>query len=250
MPARKKWLHSGNSNRASTNSSPASLLKSEFLADISHELRSPLQTVIGFAELLAEENEGPLTEKQRRFLGHIQSDARHLLDLMNDLLDLSRIEAGRIDLTPETFDAGSAIEEMLPSIQSQASEKSITIQVDGSPSGMIVADRLRFKQVLYNLLTNAVKFTPQGGTVWVETVSRGDFLEISVRDSGIDIAKDRQAAIFDELYQVRGTTRQAGEGIGLGLAIAKRLVQHQGGRIWVDSEPGQGSRFAFTVLHG
>lgn len=221
--------------------------KSEYLANVSHELRAPLNTVIGFAELLAEETEGPLTGKQRRFVGNIQRDAQYLLTLINGLLDLSKIEAGQMDLRLEAFQARSAIEEVVASIRPPASEKLITVEIECDESVTVLTDPFRFKQVLFNLLSNALKFTPEGGNVWIGAANRGDFVEVSVRDTGIGIPKERQASIFDRLYQAHEATREVGAGAGLGLAISKRLVEHQGGSIWVESERGKGTRFTFTV---
>jgi PAS domain S-box-containing protein len=225
----------------------ANRLKSEFLASMSHGLRTPLHTVIGFSELLAEEIEGPLNEKQKRFVNHIHKDSLHLLELINDVLDLSKIEAGRLELHPETFDVAAAIEEVLSTIRPQGLAKSIAIESDFSEPLALHADRLRFKQVLYNLLSNAVKFTPEGGNISVMAAQREGFLEVSVSDSGIGIPRHEHESIFDKFYQAGATTKGVREGTGLGLAITKRLVEEHGGRISVESEPGKGSRFTFTI---
>src|SRR5579885_385986 len=224
----------------------ADRLKSEFVASMSHELRTPLHTIIGFAELLAEELEGPLNEKQKRFVGHIHKDSLHLLELINDILDLSRIESGRLDLRKETFDIANAVEEAMATIRPQAVAKSLRLEWTG-PGIPLEADRLRFKEVLFNLLTNAVKFTPEGGCIRVGAAVQGGMAEISVSDTGIGIAAEEHAAIFDKFYQAGSTTRGVKEGTGLGLAIAKQLVEAHGGRIRVESAPGQGSRFSFTM---
>jgi PAS domain S-box-containing protein len=228
----------------------ANLLKSEFLASMSHELRTPLHTVIGFAELLSEELEGPLNEKQKRFIGHIHKDSMHLLELINDVLDLSKIEAGRLSIQCEAFDIASGVEESLASIRPLAASKSIGIEADIAGSTVIVADRVRFKQILYNLLSNAVKFTPEHGRIRVEARLRGEFVEIAVTDTGIGIPKEHHEAIFDKFYQVGATTKGVREGTGLGLAITKALIADHGGRIWVNSEPGKGSCFTFTIAIG
>src|SRR5579883_13962 len=224
----------------------ANRLKTEFVASMSHELRTPLHTIIGFAELLAEELEGPLNEKQKRFVGHIHKDSLHLLELINDILDLSRIESGRLDLRKETFDIANAVEEAMATIRPQAVAKSLRLEWTG-PGIPLEADRLRFKEVLFNLLSNAVKFTPEGGCIRVDAVIQGGMAEISVSDTGIGIAAEEHAAIFDKFYQAGSTTRGVKEGTGLGLAIAKQLVEAHGGRIRVESAPGQGSRFSFTM---
>jgi PAS domain S-box-containing protein len=227
----------------------ANQLKSEFLASMSHELRTPLHTIIGFAELLAEELEGPLNEKQQRFMNHIHTDSIHLLALINDILDISKIESGRLGLRRETFDLGGALQEILSSIRPQAAVKSIVVETRLSLPPAIFADRLRLKQILFNLLSNALKFTPAGGVVGIDAALRDGFIEISVSDTGIGIAKEQHEAVFDKFYQVGSTTKGVREGTGLGLAITKSLVEEHGGRIVLESEPGKGSRFTFTIPH-
>jgi PAS domain S-box-containing protein len=225
----------------------ADRLKSEFLASMSHELRTPLHTIIGFSEILAEELEGPVNEKQRRFINHIHHDSLHLLELINDILDLSKIESGRVELRPETFALDASVEEVRTSILPQADAKSIAISA-GIPAGISLrADRTRVKQILLNLLSNAVKFTPAGGKISVNAALRNGFAEISVTDTGIGIPAAEHQAVFDKFYQVGATTKGVREGTGLGLAISKRLVEEHGGKIWVESQPGKGSRFLFTV---
>jgi PAS domain S-box-containing protein len=225
----------------------ANQLKSEFLASMSHELRTPLHTIIGFAELLAEELEGPLNQKQQRFMNHIHTDSIHLLALINDILDISKIESGRLGLRRETFDIAGALEEILASVRPQAAAKSIAIETSISLPATIFADRLRVKQVLFNLLSNALKFTPAGGRVRIEAAQRDGLIEISVSDTGIGIAKEQHDAVFDKFYQVGSTTKGVREGTGLGLAITKALVEEHGGSIGLESEPGKGSRFTFTI---
>lgn len=225
----------------------ANRLKSEFLASMSHELRTPLHTIIGFSELLGEELKGPLNADQQRFVGHIHRDSMHLLQLINEILDLSKIEAGRLDLRRETFDSRAAIEEAVATIRSHSDAKSIRLETNLHATVAIDADRLRFKQILLNLLGNAVKFTPEGNHIQVQAVLRDGFLEISVTDTGIGIPKEEHQAIFDKFRQVGQTTKGVREGTGLGLAITKELVEQHGGRISVESEPGKGSRFTFTI---
>jgi signal transduction histidine kinase len=225
----------------------ANHLKNEFLSGMSHELRTPLHTIIGFTELLEEEIQGSLNEKQRRFIRHIHKDSQHLLALINDVLDLSKIESGRLELQREQFPLAEALEETVSSIRPRGDAKSIQIEVILIDPMVIYADRLRFKQILYNLLSNAVKFTPEGGRVWVEVNRRGSFVEISVMDNGVGIPASAHDSVFDKFYQVGH--RQAGglEGTGLGLAITRRLVEEHGGTIHLESEPGKGSRFMFTI---
>jgi PAS domain S-box-containing protein len=225
----------------------ANRLKSEFLASMSHELRTPLNTILGFSELLSEETAGALNEKQKRFLTHIQRDASHLLELINDVLDLSKIEAGRLELRLEKFPMAVAMAEVLSSIRPLAATKGISLDSDLDTQLALEADRLRFKEILYNLLSNAIKFTPSGGRVWIESSVVEEFVCIVVGDTGIGISPEDQQPIFESFQQASATTKGVREGTGLGLAITKRLVEHHGGRIWVESEPGKGSRFFFTL---
>jgi PAS domain S-box-containing protein len=225
----------------------ANRLKSEFLASMSHELRTPLHTIIGFTELLSEEVEGPLNPKQKRFLGHILQDSRHLLELINEVLDLSKIEAGRLELQLGEFDFAACADEVLAAIRNQADNKNIRLDNRNSFHGSLHADRVRTKEVLYNLLSNAIKFTSDGGAVWLEALAQDGFLKVTVGDSGIGIAPEEHAAVFENFYQVGDTTRGVREGTGLGLAITKKLVEMHGGSIWLESQKGQGSRFSFTL---
>ncbi len=225
----------------------ANRLKTEFVASMSHELRTPLHTIIGFTELLSEELEGPLNEEQKRFVGHIHRDSLHLLELINDILDLSRIEAGRLDLRPEIFAMTAAIEEVMATIRPQTVAKSLHLEGPFAPEVTLRADRVRFKEILFNLLSNAVKFTAESGHIRVDGFIRDQAAEISVSDTGMGIPAIEQGAVFDKFYQVGATTRGLKEGTGLGLAIAKQLVEAHGGRIWLSSEVGKGSRFSFTM---
>jgi len=225
----------------------ANRLKTEFLANMSHELRSPLHTIIAFAELLAEQTDGALNEKQKHFVGYIHKDGLDLLSLINDLLDLSKIEAGRLELQQQPFPLDAVVNDALTSVRPRAAAKSLEIETDVSIPSRIFADRLRFKQILLNLLTNAIKFTPDGGRIRVGAVLCGAFAEISISDTGIGIPEDRQQAVFDRFYQVRAGIQGGHEGTGLGLAITKRLVEQHGGSIRVRSEPGNGACFTFTV---
>jgi signal transduction histidine kinase/DNA-binding response OmpR family regulator len=220
----------------------ASQAKSDFLASMSHELRSPLHTIIGFTELLADEIEGPLNEKQKRFAAHIQRDSQYLLTLINDILDLSKIEAGRIELRVETFGARELVEEALGMVRPQAEAKELALENRADPDLRLEADRMRSKQVLLNLLTNAVKFTPSGGRVRVEAEATGSCGAIAVVDTGMGVPAELRERIFEVFYQRPGSA-----GTGLGLAIARRLVERQGGSIGVEDEPGGGSRFTFTL---
>ncbi len=225
----------------------ANRLKSEFLASMSHELRTPLNAIIGFSDLLARGKGGLLSEKHQQFVGHVQEAARHLLQLINDILDLSKIEAGRVELEPQEFPVSAAVDEVLSVITPLAVNKSIRISTNGPPEQVIYAERIRFKQILFNLLSNAVKFTPEMGSVAIECSTTSDGVLISVSDTGIGIPVEHQSAVFDEFHQAGPTTRGVKEGTGLGLAITKRLIELHGGRIWLSSEPGKGSCFRFTI---
>ncbi len=228
----------------------ANRLKSEFLASVSHELRTPLHTIIGFAELLAEELEGPLNEPQKRFVEHIRRDSLHLLELINDVLDLSKIEAGKLDLRREVFEIAPAAGEVLASIGPQAEAKGLRVETEIPEDVEVDADRVRFKEILYNLLSNAVKFTPEGGSIRVEASSQDGFIRVLVSDTGIGIATESQKSVFDKFHQLGPTTRGVREGTGLGLAITKHLVEMHGGKIWLESEMGKGSKFWFTLPRG
>jgi PAS domain S-box-containing protein len=228
----------------------ANRLKTEFLASMSHELRTPLHTIIGFSELLAEELEGPLNQKQQRFVEHIHKDSLHLLELINDILDISKIEAGRLELRPEAFDFTALVAESLASVRSLAEAKAHTLETALDVPTAVEADRLRIKQVLVNLLSNAIKFTPEGGRIRVEARVQDVFIAVSVSDTGVGIPVQEQDFIFDKFHQVGATTKGIREGTGLGLAITKRLVEQHGGTIRVESLPQRGSTFLFTLPLG
>jgi signal transduction histidine kinase len=228
----------------------ANRLKSEFLASMSHELRTPLNAIIGFSDLLAEKAVGPLSDKQARFVAHVRNSARHLLELINDVLDLSRIEAGRLELKPEDFSASAAATEVLATIQPMAVAKHVHLQNCFVADLMARADRIRFKQILYNLLSNSIKFTPSGGQVKIDGASSDGWLNLSVADTGVGIPHAELGTIFDAFRQVGATTNGVKEGTGLGLAITKRLVEEHGGRIAVESEPEKGTRVTFSVPSG
>jgi PAS domain S-box-containing protein len=228
----------------------ANRMKSEFLASMSHELRTPLNAIIGFSDLLAEQTAGPLSSKQQRFVSHIQQGARHLLALINDILDLSKVEAGRLELNRENVSVAAILAEVLIGARPAAAAKNIAVHSSIGPDVTIFADRVRFKQVLVNLLNNAVKFTPDGGRIWVEAAERRGRVTLSVSDTGLGIPIEEQEAIFDAFHQVGATTKGIKEGTGLGLAITKRLVEEHGGRIWVESEPDKGARLSFTMYAG
>jgi signal transduction histidine kinase len=218
-------------------------MKSEFLARSSHELRTPLNAIVGYSDLLSEQSAGPLPPPYPRFVANIQEGARHLLDMVNDLLDISRIEAGRIELNLERFPVSAALDEVLSVITPLAEIKRISVENRVAGDAAVLADRVRFKQILYNLLSNAVKFTPEEGRVWIETAADGEMFTVCVGDTGIGIAPDEREAIFEEFHQAASGRAAESAGTGLGLAIARRLAKLHGGDIVVESELGKGSRF-------
>ena len=225
-------------------------LKSKFLASMSHELRTPLNAIVGFSDLLAEGTPGDLNDKQKRFVNHIKQGSAHLLQLINDILDLSKIEAGQLDLRCEDFQIKTALPEVLSTIRPLAMAKNIQIKQKMESDQHVYADRVRFKQILYNLLSNAVKFTPKAGRIDIDCHGDGNSVCISVTDTGVGIRAEDQAVIFEEFRQVEGPAGTTQEGTGLGLAITKRLVEQQGGGISLESEFGKGSRFTFTLPAG
>jgi signal transduction histidine kinase len=225
----------------------ASRHKSEFLANMSHELRTPLNAIIGFSEVLAEGMFGEVNEKQTEYLQDILESGRHLLSLINDILDLSKIEAGRMELEATDFDLPSAIENALILVRERAGRGGITLarEID-ERLGTIHADERKVKQVLLNLLSNALKFTPEGGRIDVRAGLQDGAAEISVTDTGVGIAPEDQEAVFEEFRQV-GTAAKKVEGTGLGLALSRKFIELHGGRIWVKSQVGAGSTFTFTL---
>jgi signal transduction histidine kinase len=226
----------------------ASRHKSEFLANMSHELRTPLNAIIGFSEVLLDPSMAVPDGERQQFLEDILSSGKHLLSLINDILDLSKVEAGRMELQFAPFNLPLAIESAVTLIRERASRQGIalTVSIDAA-LGEVVADERKVRQVLLNLLANAVKFTPEGGRIAVTAGQRGDWVELSVRDTGIGIAPEDQAAVFEEFRQVGGHHNQKQEGTGLGLALAKRFVELHGGTIGVQSAVGQGTTFTVTL---
>jgi signal transduction histidine kinase len=226
----------------------ASRHKSEFLANMSHELRTPLNAVIGFSEVLLQRMFGALNDKQDEYLKDIYASGQHLLSLINDILDLSKIEAGRMELAPAPFHLPTALENAVTLVRERAGRHGIALQLDIDPQlGEVVGDERKIKQVLLNLLSNAVKFTPERGRISLKAGQRDGAVEISVTDTGVGIAPEDQAAIFEEFRQVGSDETRKQEGTGLGLTLAKKFVELHGGRIWVESEVGRGSTFTFTL---
>jgi GAF domain-containing protein len=225
----------------------ASRHKSEFLANMSHELRTPLNAIIGFSEILAEKMFGDINDKQTEYLQDILESGRHLLSLINDILDLSKIEAGRMELELSEFDLPTAIDNALILVRERASRRGIRLGSTIDPQlGMIGGDERKVKQVLLNLLSNALKFTPEGGRIDVGARLHDHLAEVSVADTGIGIAPGDQESVFEEFRQV-GTADKKAEGTGLGLALSRKFIELHGGKIWVRSQVGAGSTFTFAL---
>ena len=225
----------------------ASRHKSEFLANMSHELRTPLNAIIGFSEVLAERMFGEINDKQAEYIGDIVESGRHLLSLINDILDLSKIEAGRMELEVSEFNLPGAIDNALTLMRERAGRHAIAlIRTVDEGLGTIHADERKVKQVLLNLLSNALKFTPDGGRITVRAGVLDGTVTVSVTDTGVGIAPEDQAAVFEEFRQV-GSAAKRIEGTGLGLPISRKFIELHGGTIRIDSEAGQGSSFSFSL---
>jgi GAF domain-containing protein len=225
----------------------ASQHKSEFLANMSHELRTPLNAIIGFSEVLSERMFGELNEKQEEYLKDIHASGQHLLSLINDILDLSKIEAGRMELELTDFNLPTTLDNALTLVRERAGRHGIELHMAVDERlGQIRADERKIRQVVLNLLSNAIKFTPGGGRIDVRTVPGDGVIEVSVSDTGVGIAPEDQEAIFEEFRQV-GTAAKKVEGTGLGLALSRKFIELHGGRIWVESQVGVGSTFTFRI---
>ncbi len=226
----------------------ANRVKSEFLANMSHELRTPLNSIIGFSQMLHEKMFGDLNKKQGRYVFNILESGRHLLGLINDILDISKIESGNMKYEPEKIDLEVTFDEILTLVDPMARRKSIELQLNMEHEKLeIIADKIKMKQVMYNLLSNAIKFTPESGMVMVNSKIVDDKIHVSVSDNGIGIPEDMHETIFDPFKQVDSATNRNYEGTGLGLALAKQYIEMHGGEIWVESEPGKGSTFTSTI---
>jgi signal transduction histidine kinase/DNA-binding response OmpR family regulator len=252
--------------RANEQLHAASRNKTEFLANMSHEIRTPLNSILGFAQVLQEQGKGVLTEKQRRFLDNIYRSGQHLLRLINDILDLSKVEAGKFVLNPEPLPVAQTVEDILVIARGLAHRKSQRIDAEIAPDlPRVLADSVRFKQICFNLLSNAVKYTPDGGAIAVRVraaarrepgagepgagragAAPGGYLELAVTDTGVGIRADDIPLLFREFAQLETTRTQHQDGTGLGLALTKRLVELHGGRIWAESA-GEGRGATFTV---
>ena len=225
----------------------ASQHKSDFLANMSHELRTPLNAIIGFSQVLREGMVGDVNEKQTEYLDDILSSGQHLLSLINDVLDLSKVEAGQVELQVAPFSLQDALERGVSMVREQATTEGVQVTLHKNGSLEVVSgDERRMSQVIFNLLSNAVKFTPTGGQVDVSATRINGEMRVSVADSGPGIAAEDLDRIFEEFQQTEAGARQL-EGTGLGLALSKRFVEMHGGRIWCESEVGKGSTFEFTL---
>jgi signal transduction histidine kinase len=228
----------------------ASRHKSEFLANMSHELRTPLNAIIGFSQVLNDKLFGEVNEKQEEYLEDILTSANHLLALINDVLDLSKVEAGQVELEVGPFSLREALERGVVMVRERATKDGVEVALEANPGvDVVTGDERRIRQVIFNLLSNAVKFTPSGGAVDVRAMQVNGEVRVSVSDTGPGIAAEDHERIFEEFQQTEAGVEQR-EGTGLGLALSKRLVELHGGRIWVDSEPGGGSTFVFTLPAG
>jgi len=226
----------------------ANRLKSDFLANMSHELRTPLNSIIGFSDMLLTQEIGSLTAMQQDFLETVARNGRHLLQLISELLDLSKIEAGHLQLTPESLDLRELLREAVDSVRAQTEKRRHVLDLELPPSPLTVtADHVRVRQVLLNLLSNAIKFTPDGGKVRLLGRREDGGIRVEVIDTGIGIAPEDQPKLFKEFIQVDASASRHYEGTGLGLALSKRLVELHGGRIGCESARGQGSTFWFTL---
>jgi signal transduction histidine kinase len=225
----------------------ASRHKSEFLANMSHELRTPLNAIIGFSQVLREQMFGEVNEKQAEYLGDIVASGNHLLSLINDVLDLSKVEAGQIELEVRPFSLAEALDRGVVMVRERATRNGVHIELAADPEvDLVEGDERRIRQVIFNLLANAVKFTPAGGAVDVRATRVDGEVRVSVADTGPGIGPEDHERIFEEFQQTEAGVQQR-EGTGLGLALSKRLVELHGGQIWVDSAIGQGSTFVFTL---
>jgi signal transduction histidine kinase/DNA-binding response OmpR family regulator len=223
-----------------------SRFKDQFLSTMSHELRTPLNAVLGFSDLLADEAYGPLNDRQRRYVEHIHTGGKHLLTLISDILDLSKIEAGRMELTNESLRVESIFGEVLSVMRPLADKKSQSLSKNSQPGLVVRADSVRIKQVLMNLLGNAIKFTPKSGSIELSAHLAGGRVRVEVRDNGPGIPPAEQQRIFDAFYRLHESGKKT-EGTGLGLAITHRLVELHGGELTLDSEVGKGSCFYFSL---
>jgi len=257
---REAEMRAGQAEARSEHSESANLAKSQFLANMSHELRTPLNAIIGFSELLADKTFGDLNTRQLKYSNNILNSGRHLLQLINDVLDLAKVETGRVELIRNTFSVAKALSDVQTIVKTLANKKNISLESQmASDLPSLFAEEAKFKQIMYNLLSNAIKFTPDGGKVFVtaaiqnttsaESNLAGKSLRVAVTDTGIGIKAKDQARVFKEFEQVDSSYGRQQQGTGLGLALARRLVEMHGGHLWVDSQgvKGKGSVFTFLI---
>ncbi|WP_440951682.1 ATP-binding protein [Methanococcoides sp. FTZ1] len=229
----------------------ANMAKTEFIANMNHELRTPLNSIIGFSDFLCSENSGPLNETQKKYLSNVIVNGKHLLGIINDLLDLSKIEAGKMELFPEEFVVTNAINGVRATMMPLAKKKNIDLKCNIDVADpIVVADMLKFKQILYNLVSNAIKFTEHGGSVTIGVSRPGEMVSVFVEDTGLGISENDLHKLFDPFSQVDSSTSREYGGTGLGLALVKNFVEMHGGEVRVESEVGKGSKFSFTLPPG
>lgn len=240
----------------------ANQTKSDFLANMSHELRTPLNSILGFSEILEDELAGPLNSKQKEYVKNIYTSGKHLLSLINDILDLSKVEAGKMELELIETDLSQLVQMPLTMLKEKAHKENVALQeeIEAELPGQVQVDERKFKQILFNLLSNAVKFTSAGGSVAVRVTRRadsgeqnpvqGDYIQVEVEDTGIGISPEDQEKIFQEFFQAEAPLTKQYEGTGLGLPLCRKLVMLHGGQIWFNSEKDKGSSFYFTIPLG
>ena len=226
----------------------ANRTKSEFLANMSHELRTPLNSIIGFSDMLLEKTTGDLNEKQIKYLRNISTSGRHLLTLINDILDLSKVDAGKMQISYENCSINEVYTDIKNTLSNFAISKSITLNFEIEANlTEIYADKLKLKQIMYNLVSNAIKFTPEHGSVHIIASARSNMLHMEVRDTGIGISAEDQKKLFSAFTQLDSTYSRKYQGTGLGLVLVKKFIEMHGGRVWVESEIAKGSSFAFEM---